>query len=157
MDAASDLAMATLREDGFPQNTTVSFVHDGMTLYFACGTDSQKALNLARDDRLSITMTAPYDSWTQIKGLSMSARARAVTEPDEIERIGQMMLERFPQISEIEGLEESDVTVFEVIPEVVSILDYTLGFGHTEFALVSEGDVAETRSAQTHIWLPAGT
>lgn len=154
LDGAKDMAIATLREDGFPQNTTVSFVNDGLTLYFACGASSQKAKNLARDGRVSITLTAPYTKWTQIKGLSMGAQAHAVATPDEIEHISSLMSKRFPEITEIEGFEDADVTFFKVIPEVVSVLDYTLEFGHTDFALVSEGDVADTRAPETHIWLP---
>ena len=30
--------------------------NEGLTLYFHCGLDSQKAANLARDDRLSLTI-----------------------------------------------------------------------------------------------------
>lgn len=154
LDAAKDLAVATVREDGSPQNTTVSFVHDGLTIYFACGADSQKAINLTRDNRLSITLTAPYKSWTEIKGLSMSARARRIDAPEEVAHIGRLMQERFPEVSGIEGFDEVDLAMFEVRPEVVSVLDYALGFGHTDFAIISEGDVAELRSPDTHVWMP---
>ena len=36
------LTLATVREDGWPQATTVGYVHDGLTLYVGCGADSQK-------------------------------------------------------------------------------------------------------------------
>ena len=48
-------SIATLRPDGWPQATTVGYASDGLTLYFLCGKDSQKASNLARDDRVSLT------------------------------------------------------------------------------------------------------
>lgn len=72
MGAAKDMAIATLRKGRFPQNTTVSFVNDGLVVYFACVLNSQKSVNLARDDRVSVTMTAPYTSWNEIMGLSMT-------------------------------------------------------------------------------------
>ena len=52
------MTIATNREDGWPQATTVGYVSDGLTLYFLCGLDSQKAANLARDDRVSLTIGA---------------------------------------------------------------------------------------------------
>lgn len=43
------MTIATLRPDGWPQATTVGYANDGLTLYFLCGPNSQKAANLARD------------------------------------------------------------------------------------------------------------
>ncbi len=43
LDAADDLTIATIRHDGYPQATTVSFVNDGLAIYFGTGTESQKA------------------------------------------------------------------------------------------------------------------
>jgi len=48
--------IATLRPDGWPQATTVGYANDGLTLYFLCGLDSQKASNLAGDNRVSLTI-----------------------------------------------------------------------------------------------------
>ena len=47
------MTLATLRPDGWPQATTVGFASDGLRIYFLCGADSQKAANLAFDDRVS--------------------------------------------------------------------------------------------------------
>ena len=54
LDRHRVMSMATLRPDGWPQVTTVGYVNVGLTLYFLCGRDSQKAANLARDDRVSL-------------------------------------------------------------------------------------------------------
>jgi nitroimidazol reductase NimA-like FMN-containing flavoprotein (pyridoxamine 5'-phosphate oxidase superfamily) len=72
VEHAQDLTLATLRPDGWPQATTVSFVADGLTLYFGCDAQSQKAQNLARDARVSATLNLPYASWDQIRGLSLA-------------------------------------------------------------------------------------
>ena len=45
--------IATNRPDGWPQATTVGYANDGLTLYFLCGPQSQKAKNIARDNRIS--------------------------------------------------------------------------------------------------------
>ena len=56
LDQHRIMTIATLRPDGWPQATTVGYVNEGLTLYFLCGLDSQKAANLARDDRVSLTI-----------------------------------------------------------------------------------------------------
>ena len=54
LDRHRVMSIATLRPDGWPQVTTVGYANVGLTLYFLCGRDSQKAANLARDDRVSL-------------------------------------------------------------------------------------------------------
>ncbi|WP_245425521.1 pyridoxamine 5'-phosphate oxidase family protein [Phyllobacterium brassicacearum] len=56
LDQHRIMTIATLRPDGWPQATTVGYANEGLTLYFLCGLDSQKAANLDRDDRLSLTI-----------------------------------------------------------------------------------------------------
>ena len=51
LDDANDMTIATVREDGYPRATTVSYVDDGLTIYFDCAANSQKAKNLARTAR----------------------------------------------------------------------------------------------------------
>jgi nitroimidazol reductase NimA-like FMN-containing flavoprotein (pyridoxamine 5'-phosphate oxidase superfamily) len=55
LDSHRIMTIATLRPDGWPQATVVGYVNEGLTLYFLCGLDSQKAANIARDERVSIT------------------------------------------------------------------------------------------------------
>ncbi len=38
-----DMTIATVREDGFPQATTVSYINDGLTIYFMTAADGQKS------------------------------------------------------------------------------------------------------------------
>ena len=76
LDQHRIMTIATLRPDGWPQATTVGYANEGLTLYFLCGPDSQKAANLARDDRVSLTIDHDTPQVMEIKGLSMAARAR---------------------------------------------------------------------------------
>lgn len=137
LDAANDLTVATLRADGYPQATTVSFINDGAKIYFGTGAKAQKAQNIARDDRVSVAITDPYKSWDEIRGVSLGGRARPVTDPDELKRVGELMFKKFPQIAKyVEFGESVEMALFRVEPEVISILDYSKGFGHTELATV---------------------
>ena len=88
LDQANDMTIATVRKDGYPQATTVSYVNDGLTIYFGCAAESQKAKNIARSDKVSLTVNLPYASWTEIRGLSIAGKAEAVTDPEEIDQVG---------------------------------------------------------------------
>lgn len=134
-----DLTIATMRPDGWPQATVVSFIHDGPVIYFGCGAGSQKARNIAADARVSLTVTPPYGDWTQIRGLSMAARAVKVTEKGELELVEALMAERFPEAEKISAtldLKPGDMALYRIDPVVISFLDYRKGFGHTELRTV---------------------
>ncbi len=141
LDGAVDMSLATVRDDGYPQATTVSFVHDGLVMYFGCGRQSQKARNIRRCDKVSLTADLPYQRWEEIRGLSLGGRAREVTEAAELRRVFEAMVARFPEIGAFssDGMEQA--AVFRIDPEVISLLDYRKGFGHTE-----EIDVVSGRS-----------
>lgn len=133
LDAANDLTLATLREDGWPQATRVSFVNDRLDIYFGTSATSQKARNIARDGRVSATVNLPYRSWDEIKGLSLAAHAERVTDPAEMQKVAALVLEKFPDVGKYVNDDPIDgLAVFRLRPVVVSILDYSRGFGWTE-------------------------
>jgi len=132
LDHANDMTIATVREDGYPQATTVSYVNDGLMIYFGCAASSQKAQNLSRDSRVSLTVNLPYPSWNDIRGLSIGGRAERVTKPEEVDQASHLMFEKFPQIARYASAGLHDIALYRITPEVVSILDYRKGFGHTD-------------------------
>ena len=132
LDDANDMTIATVRKDGYPQATTVSYVNDGFKIYFGCAANSQKAKNLACDSRISLTVNLPYTSWNDIRGLSIGGRAERVTDPQEMDHASQLMFEKFPQIAGYAPAELENIVLFRVTPEVISVLDYRKGFGHTD-------------------------
>jgi general stress protein 26 len=133
---ASDMALATVREDGYPQATTVSYVNDHLIIYFGCATDSQKAVNIARNDKVSLTVNLAYSSWDEIRGVSIGGRADRVTDPREMGRVGELMLRTFPQIAQYASTGMQGISIFRIRPEIISVPDYRKGFGHTELVRV---------------------
>ncbi|MEP9396664.1 pyridoxamine 5'-phosphate oxidase family protein [Mesorhizobium sp. KR2-14] len=128
------MTIATLRPDGWPQATTVGYVSEGLTLYFLCGLDSQKATNLARDDRVSLAIDHDTAQIMEITGLSMAARAQAVVDRAEADRVLQMLPLKYPEQVSLPGPMPTaeQVRIFRVTPTVISVLDYSKGFGHTD-------------------------
>lgn len=136
LDSHRIMTVATLRPDGWPQATTVGYVSEGLTLWFLCGRDSQKARNLAGDDRVSITIDHDTPDVMSITGLSMAARAHRVTDRTEAERVLALLPLKYPDAppstAQMTMPGPDDVALFRVVPEVVSVLDYTKGFAHTD-------------------------
>ena len=133
IDNANDLTLATVRPDGFPQATTVSFAHDGLSLYVGIGKHSQKANNVRQNNKVSLTINLPYDDWREIQGLSMSALAEVLEDGAGIETAKACLLRRFPQIAEwSDAPMAGEMAFLKITPQVISVLDYSKGFGHTE-------------------------
>ena len=48
--AGSEMTVATVRPDGYPQATTVNYVSDDLVIYFGCAAESQKVQNITCND-----------------------------------------------------------------------------------------------------------
>lgn len=133
MGNAKDLTLATIRQDGYPQATTVSFAFDDLAIYVAVGKDGQKARNIRQNNKISLTINNEYTDWSQIKGLSMGGLAEIVDDPQGIQSAAACLLARFPQAAEwANGDQKNQVAFLKIRPQVISILDYAKGFGHTQ-------------------------
>jgi hypothetical protein len=84
LDQHRIMTIATLRPDGWPQATTVGYVNEGLTLYFLCGPNSQKAANLARNDRVSLTIDhdSPRTSTSIGHTLTVASTTPGSGQPD---------------------------------------------------------------------------
>jgi nitroimidazol reductase NimA-like FMN-containing flavoprotein (pyridoxamine 5'-phosphate oxidase superfamily) len=137
LDGHRTMRIATLRPDGWPQTTSVGYANAGLTLYFLCARESQKAANLARDDRVSLAIDDDPDQVMQIRGLSMAAHARPVADAAEGEKALGLLFARYPAQQGVTFALPSpaEVALFRVTPAVISVLDYTLGFAHTDLVM----------------------
>ncbi|WP_091737751.1 pyridoxamine 5'-phosphate oxidase family protein [Phenylobacterium immobile] len=143
LDQHRVMSLATLRPDGWPQVTTVGYAHDGLRLYFLCAPDSQKAANLARDNRVSLTIDEDKPMVMQITGLSMAARADRITDAAEAAKVLPLIMARYPEHAAM-GLPMpalADIALFRVTPTVISVLDYGKGFGHADLALCGPDEI----------------
>ena len=138
MKRAVDITIATNRPDGWPQATTVSLVSDGLTLYFGTDAYSQKSANIEIDGRVSVTANAPYRAWEEIRSLSLAGDASFVTNPSELARVGELMMKRFGhEIAKQTSIDMSQTRIVRIQPRVISLLDYSKGFGHKSDLVVA--------------------
>jgi nitroimidazol reductase NimA-like FMN-containing flavoprotein (pyridoxamine 5'-phosphate oxidase superfamily) len=134
LDSHRIASVATLRPDGWPQATTVGYVNEGFSIYFLCAPDSQKAHNLAHDDRVSLTINDDPSDIMRISGLSVAGHAHPVEDRAEAARILGLIPLRYPDCPPLPmPMPTPDqVRIFCVTPTVISVLDYSKGFGHTD-------------------------
>ena len=132
IDGHSVLTLATLREDGWPQATAVAYASADMTLFVATGADSQKLRNIRRSGKVSITINPAVPDWGRLQGLSMAAAAEVIESRADAQQAARLLKKRFPALAEFSDLERDGGWAFlRIVPKIVSVIDYTKGFGHT--------------------------
>lgn len=135
LDEATEMSLATCRPDGFPQSTTVNFVHEDLTLYCAVGLDSQKAHNIRANGKVSATINRTRREWRDLQGISIGGIATVLADVAQMRTTADRLLGRYPHLSQyIKGtgaLPWSGMLFIKIVPQVISILDYRERFGHT--------------------------
>jgi hypothetical protein len=88
----------------------------------------QTAWNVERCSRASLTIDHDEDHWSRIPG-SMGATAEgAGTDPPEIARATELIRAQFPSAR---VPKPSNFAFLKITPKVISVLDYSNGFGLT--------------------------
>lgn len=136
MKSRRTMTVATVRKDGWPQATTVAYVNDGLDLYFGCDPDSQKVRNISRCKKVSAVIDGDDEDWSRLKGLSLAATAKVLTDPKEIDRALILLGRKFPALAGPAKPDPAEMAVVKLKPKVISVIDYEKGFGHTELVRV---------------------
>ena len=146
------MTIATIREDGWPQATTVGYANDGLVIYCQIARDSQKYANIKRDPRVSLSIAKDYPQPLLIKGLSMAATVSEVADAGEIDHVTEVLLQRYPERRVMPRHDPRTVPTLRLTPEIVSVIDYSKGFGHSDLIGVTDNDLAEFIEARRHHW-----
>ncbi len=135
LDRHRIMTIATLQPDGWPRTTTVGYASRGLALYFLCGPDSPKAANLARDDRVSLSIDHDRPDSLALTSLSITARAHPVFHPAEVETVLRLMPLKYPPgtLSGIPMPTCDQVRIFKVTPVAILVQDHSRGYAHTDF------------------------
>lgn len=94
LTANMKVQVATVGPDGAPHLTTLFYVlDDAGRIAFWTYASSQKVANLRRDARVSCLVEDGVD-YAELRGVSITGRARLVEEPEEIRTIGSAVVRR---------------------------------------------------------------
>jgi hypothetical protein len=144
----------------------VGYVNDGLTLYCFVARDSQKHLNVLTDPRVSIAIGSDAKLPLDISGLSLAGKAHVVDDNAEWDRVTALRLTRYPEYAALpppvfrgDALARiapqpstAQVVLLRIEPEVISVVDYSQGFGHSDLIAVTGGETARHVKAARHEW-----
>lgn len=146
------MAIATLRPDGWPQATMVSYANEDILIYFIVSRQSQKLVNIERDNRVSIVIGHDFHDPATIRSVSIAARASELRDSKQRERAVKLLLDRHPGLRRLERPDLGHSAVMRANPEIITILDYSRGFGHTDLLTVGPGGLTEMTAARDDDW-----
>lgn len=85
--AGRKVQLATINPDGYPHLVTMYYtLADGRIAFWTYRT-SQKALNLARDSRISC-LVETGEAYFDLRGVQIQGTVETITDPDAVYRIG---------------------------------------------------------------------
>jgi len=145
-------ALATVRHDGWPQATNISYVNDRLTIYCMVSRRSQKFVNLERDARASLAIGGDYNDVSDIHGLSMAAMAMEVRDAEPRERVLSLLFERHPRLRVLGTPSFQDAALMRLTPRIVTIVDFSSATGHADVVTVGADGLTEMQPARPADW-----
>lgn len=140
--STNEMTIATLRLDGSPHASTVSFASDGLELFAAIAIDSHKAHDIREDGRVSLTVNAPFRNWNEILGLSIDGVASMIDWPRGQVAASALLLKKLPAYVSLVGATPSipwpGSLFIRIVPKTLMLLDYTKRFGHSTRFVVTD-------------------
>jgi len=161
------MTLATNRPDGWPQATMVGYVNDGLLLYSFVARNAQKYANILRDPRVSAAIGSDAPNPRDIRGLSLAGHAAEVTDAAEFDDIARLRLKRYPEYADnraaasdhdgaaarlLSQPSPENVALLRIAPDIISVLDYANGFGHSELVTFSDRDLDVHLRSLRHPW-----
>lgn len=152
LDGHRIMTIATNRPDGWPQATVVGYMNDGLVIYFFTERNGQKVQNLKHDRRVSIAIAKDTPRPLEIKGLSLAGTALVIDDDSEVDHAFALQMKRFPEYRVLPKPNPKEIALVRATPEIVSVIDYEKGFGHSDLVRVTESDLAEFVESRRHHW-----
>jgi nitroimidazol reductase NimA-like FMN-containing flavoprotein (pyridoxamine 5'-phosphate oxidase superfamily) len=132
LNANRIMTIATVRSDGWPQATMVGYANEGFRLYFLIYRASQKFENIARDNRVSISVGHEPRVLRDIKAVYAGCHAEEVIDLAERSFAWKLLAERHPNLTDLAPPGTAEVATMRADCKHLSVLDYSQGLGHTE-------------------------
>ena len=105
--------------------------------------DPRVSLAIAKDYAAAAADPRPVDRRPASTGRTTRARSIMST---------RSCCKRYPEYKVMPRPDPAAVPLLRITPEVVSILDYSKGFGHSDLVNVTDRDLADFVEARRHHW-----
>jgi PPOX class probable F420-dependent enzyme len=103
LDEQRTMAVATIGRDGRPHVVAMWYAFmDGVPSFWTFA-KSQKIVNLRRDPRITCMVEAG-ETYDQLRGVELVARAEIIEDPDAVQRFGVLEFERLQNTKMTEAL-----------------------------------------------------
>lgn len=155
LDSNRIMAIATVRPDGWPQNTIVGYANDGLLVYFLVSRASQKFANIQHDEHVAIAVAPPPLDVRRIKAVYAGALASEVTDPRQRAEAWRLLTQRHPNLAAFELPQAEQSAMMRAMCKHVSILDFSEGLGPADELTVGAG-IAMMDPARADDWGLAG-
>ena len=152
LDENRIMAISTNRSDGWPQNTMVGYANEDVFVYFIISRLGQKFANIMQDDRVSLAIGKDFHDPSDILAVSIAAHASEVRDDKQRQAIVKLLIERHPGLQKLEPPSVNNAAVMRAHPAIISILDYSKGFGHADVLIVAPGGLTEMTAARADDW-----
>jgi len=143
----------------------VGYVNDGFLIYRFVARNSQKYANILRDPRVSIAIGSDAPDPLEIEGLSLAGNASEVTDPNEFDYLSKLRSVRYAEYARLSPVPREaaahlvssrpntdGVVLLWIAAEIISVLDQSKGFAHTDLIAFSERDLDLHLESRRHLW-----
>jgi nitroimidazol reductase NimA-like FMN-containing flavoprotein (pyridoxamine 5'-phosphate oxidase superfamily) len=146
------MSLATVGADGWPQCTMVGYANEATLIYFVISRHGEKYANIGRDDRVSLVVGRDVIDPASILGLSITAHASEITDASQRRRAIALLLERRPGLKRLEPPHPDRSAVMIAKPAVITLLDYSKGFGHSDVLTVESAGEIQHAAVREDDW-----
>ena len=132
LNANRIMTIATIRPDGWPQATIVGYANEGGSVYFLIYRGSQKYANIARDNRVAITVGNEPAEIRKIEAVYAGCEVFELTDLGERSHAWELLAQRHPNLTDLAPPQSDEVATMVARCRHVSVLNYTQGLGHAD-------------------------
>jgi general stress protein 26 len=133
LDSHRHMALATVKDDGSPYCSIVSYVNKGLTIFFMTDPSSQKGKNIAFCPKVGVAISEDYLDWDKIEGVQLTGSVEWITDPAGMKEVQQIFAQKFPQVHKYlagYGLTIDIIPFLRITAKSINFLDYSKGFNH---------------------------
>jgi general stress protein 26 len=139
LDSHRHLALATVKDDGSPYASIVSYVNKGLTIFFMTDPSSQKGKNIQFCPKVGVAISEDYLDWDKIEGVQLTGSVEWIADPAELKQVQQMYAQKFPQVHKYlagYGVTIDIIPFLRVTAKSINYLDFSKGFNHWDTLVV---------------------